>query len=114
MLIWPLFGTTNQLLAGLTLTLVTLYLKQRRLPTLYTAIPAVFVMTTTLIAMVGNLQRFYSGPEADTLLAVTGTILLGLGVWLLVETALALRRDDRSDVLDIDLDASITSDATGS
>ena len=112
--LWALFGTTNQLLAGLTLTLVTLYLKQRRLPTLYTAIPAVFVMTTTLIAMVGNLQRFYSGPEADTLLAVTGTILLGLGVWLLLETALALRRDDRSDVLDINLDTSTTSDATGS
>ncbi|MFQ5507178.1 MAG: carbon starvation protein A, partial [Planctomycetota bacterium] len=38
--LWTLFGTTNQLLAGLTLLLASLYLRHRRWPAWPTAIPA--------------------------------------------------------------------------
>jgi carbon starvation protein len=90
--LWALFGTTNQLLAGLTLTLATLYLKHRRLPYWPTGIPAVFMMISTISAMWANLMRFRSGPGADPRLFAIGSILLALGVWLLVEAGLALRR----------------------
>ncbi|HED65109.1 MAG TPA: carbon starvation protein A [Planctomycetes bacterium] len=86
--LWALFGTTNQLLAGLTLTLVTLWLRQRNKPTWPTAIPAVFMMGSTLIAMVVNLGSFRGTP----VLFGVGAVLLLLAVWLLVESLLALRR----------------------
>ena len=59
--LWALFGTTNQLLAGLTLTLVTLYLKRLSRPAWPTAIPAVFIMSSTLSAMAVNLRTFAVG-----------------------------------------------------
>ncbi|MEC9072309.1 MAG: carbon starvation CstA 5TM domain-containing protein, partial [Myxococcota bacterium] len=95
--LWALFGTTNQLLAGLTLLMVTLYLKHRGRPTLYTGIPAVFMMGSTLVSMVLNLSRFATGDKPDMLLTIVGGALLALGVWLLVEAALALRSSETTD-----------------
>ncbi len=84
--LWALFGTTNQLLAGLTLTLVTLYLRQRGSPTWPTAVPAVFMMASTLSAMTVNLTTFWGQP----VLFAVGAVLFALGVWLLVESLVAL------------------------
>ena len=97
--LWSLFGTTNQLLAGLTLVLVTLYLRRLQRPTWPTAIPAVFMLASTLVAMGENLLRFAPGGESpDRLLLVVGGALLLLGVWLLVETAVTLVRPGRVEV----------------
>lgn len=82
--LWALFGTTNQLLAGLTLTLVTLYLRERGKPTWPTAVPAVFMMGSTLAAMFVNLGEF----RGDTVLFGVGAALFLLGIWLLVESTL--------------------------
>jgi carbon starvation protein len=89
--LWALFGTTNQLLAGLTLTLVTLYLRRLGRPAWMAAIPAVFMMASTLVAMLINLRTFApGGAKEDRLLFVVGGLLFLLGAWLLVEAALAL------------------------
>ncbi len=101
--LWALFGTTNQLLAGLTLLLATLYLKHRGRPTWYTGIPAIFMMGSTLVSMVVNLQRFAFGPSPDHLLTTVGGILMLLGLWLLLEAVLALREDKRTDDPIIDM-----------
>jgi carbon starvation protein len=103
--LWQLFGTTNQLLAGLTLGLITMYLRHRRWPAWPAAIPAVFMMVSTLIAMVSNLRQFASGPSADPLLLAVGGALFVLGVWLLVELVLALRRPRDIDTPDVELAA---------
>lgn len=95
--LWQLFGTTNQLLAGLTLLLVTIYLRQRRWPLWPVAIPGAFMMGSTLVAMLGNLSRFASGPTRDNLLLVVGGILAVLGVWLVIEAIIALRRKETTD-----------------
>lgn len=95
--LWALFGTTNQLLAGLTLTLVSLWLRSRGKPSWPTAIPAVFMMGSTLTAMTVNLRAFApGGAKADTLLFGVGGMLWLLGVWLLIEAALAIRSARRS------------------
>ncbi len=95
--LWTLFGTTNQLLAGLTLTLATLYLRQKGKPAWLTGIPAVFMMGSTLVAMVLNLRNFAPGGEkADTLLLIVGGILFILGLWLLIEAVLAIRKKPTS------------------
>ena len=89
--LWALFGTTNQLLAGLTLTLVTLYLRQRGRNPWLTGVPAAFMLISTLLAMGSNLAGFFpSGDQGDVLLFAVGSILMGLGVWLLVEAILSL------------------------
>ncbi|RMG97243.1 MAG: carbon starvation protein A [Deltaproteobacteria bacterium] len=73
--LWQLFGTTNQLLAGLTLLVVTVYLRARGRPTWPVAIPAVVMLASTLSAMVTNLLRM-----EDPLLLTVGSMLLLLGI----------------------------------
>lgn len=84
--LWQLFGTTNQLLAGLTLVVATLYLRHKGWPTWPTALPAFGMMASTLVAMVLNL-----GEMRDPLLLVLGTALLLLGLGILVESVRAVR-----------------------
>jgi carbon starvation protein len=95
--LWALFGTTNQLLAALTLSVVTLYLKRLGKSVWYTGIPALFVMLTTLTAMARNLRDFcsidgFEGTQPNGLLFAVGTVLFLLGVAVLVETGLAMGR----------------------
>lgn len=89
--LWGLFGTTNQLLAGLTLTLVTLYLRSIKKPTLYTGIPAVFMLCSTFLSMGLNLKAYLSQPNPDWLLIGMGAALSVLGLWIVFEALLALR-----------------------
>lgn len=91
MLLWQLFGTTNQLLAGLTLMLATRYLARRGKPVVYTAAPMFFMLGSTLVAMVGNLRQFHAA--GDGALMAVGGVLLGLALWLCVEGVAATRRD---------------------
>ena len=44
LLIWPLFGTTNQLLAGLTLLVITVMLVRLGRPMYYTLLPLIFLL----------------------------------------------------------------------
>jgi len=96
--LWGLFGTTNQLLASLTLIMVTVYLRFRRWPTWPTALPALFMLGSTLVAMVTNLLGFIEAAQGDgdvtgyILLAVVGGALLVLCIWLVIEAALVLRK----------------------
>ena len=102
--LWALFGTTNQLLAGLTLILATLYLRYRGKPILYTGLPAVFMLTSTLISMVTNLRTFLGGSQPNYLLGTMGGILLFLGGWLIVEAILILFKERKEQSLEIMLD----------
>ncbi|MGD8375332.1 MAG: carbon starvation protein A [Acidobacteriota bacterium] len=88
--LWTLFGTTNQLLAGLTLLAVTVYLRQRGKPVLFTGLPALFMLGSTLTAMTSNLWTFAGGEQIRWLLLVVGGILWVLGVWIVLEGVLAL------------------------
>jgi carbon starvation protein len=49
--IWALFGASNQLLAGVTLLVTTLWLTKVKKPNLFTVIPAVFMLVTTIVAL---------------------------------------------------------------
>jgi carbon starvation protein len=49
--IWALFGGSNQLLAGITLLVTTLWLTKMKKPNLFTGIPAIFMIVTTIFAL---------------------------------------------------------------
>ncbi|HDH09851.1 MAG TPA: carbon starvation protein A [Chloroflexi bacterium] len=50
--LWLYFGGSNQLLAGMALMLVTIYLARQKRSTSYTLGPAIFMLVTTLAALI--------------------------------------------------------------
>jgi carbon starvation protein len=90
MRLWPLFGTVNQLLAGLALLVVTVYLAHRKVNIFYTAIPMVFMVFMTGWAMIFNVYRFYS--ESNWLLLIIGSLVFMLKVWMIIEGVIVLRK----------------------
>ena len=92
--LWQLFGTTNQLLAGLALLVITLYLVQRGRPWIYTGIPMIFLLLSTLIAMITKARDFYLKGEWP--LFTIGSILLILAFWLLIEAWICLQKHWKS------------------
>lgn len=82
--IWPIFGAANQLLAALTLIAVTAWLAQKAKTYWFTAIPAAFMVLTTLTSLVILLGR-YIRLESWTLL-VTNIFLLGLAIGVVTLT----------------------------
>lgn len=90
MRLWPLFGTTNQLLAGLSLLIVSLYLFQKRRPVWVTLVPMSFLLFMTTWAMIVNLRRFAG--ESQMMLLIVGGAIFVLEIWLLFEGAAAIRR----------------------
>ena len=90
LILWPLFGTTNQLVAGVTLLMVTLWLRRAGRPIVYTLAPMLFVATVTLVAMLGELAGYFANFEEQWLLAVGGALILACDVWILAEGGLLL------------------------
>lgn len=79
-IIWPIFGATNQLLAGLALMVVVVWLKKKGKPTWFVALPMIFMLVMTLWALfIMILQYKFS------LLGLIGVILLFLAIFLILE-----------------------------
>jgi len=79
---------------------VTLYLYQRGKNALFTGIPALFMLASTLVAMVSNLRDFWkSWDEGGSILFIVGSFLLVLAIWLLIEAVLCLRRTRKGDIM---------------
>ena len=90
LLIWPLFGTTNQLLAGLTLLVVTVMLVRRGRPTLFTLLPLIFLLVMTLLALLIQLKGFYM--KENWFLLGLDVVVLVAAVLVTLECTAALRR----------------------
>lgn len=84
--LWQLFGTTNQLLAGLALLAITTYLFKRGRPTFFYAAPMLFMFATTVTAMGLKLKEFAKG--GNNQLFIVSLVILGLAGWLVVEAAI--------------------------
>ncbi len=57
--IWPIFGASNQLVAGLALIVVSSYLVSIKSPTKYTIYPAYFMLFTTIAALAYQGYHFF-------------------------------------------------------
>ena len=90
MVIWPIFGTANQLLAALTLIAVSVWLAYRGKPTLITLIPAAFMMITTLASLYMLLVNNYLPAHNKPLIAADLLLmLLSIGVIYIAAKRLA-------------------------
>lgn len=81
--IWPIFGSANQLLAALALIAVSMWLAHRRKPAWFTVLPAVFMMATTITALYKLLVTKYL-PTHNIPLVVTGLALMVLAAGVIV------------------------------
>jgi len=85
LVLWPVFGATNQLLGGLALLVVTVWLVRQRRPVWVTAVPMVFMLAMTGWAIAELIGVFYAGGTAKLHLLVVSVLMLGLEVWIVVE-----------------------------
>lgn len=83
LILWPLFGATNQLLAGLSFLVVAFWLWRRGLPSWVCAVPAVLMLLTPGWALLHDLQRWFGAGQY--LLATVAVIVLGLQAWMMLE-----------------------------
>lgn len=82
--LWPLFGATNQTLAGLSLVIITIYLRERGgWKWLVSGIPAAFMLVMSFWALVLN-QTTY-GAKGNILLEVVNVIIMLSVIWVSVE-----------------------------
>lgn len=93
--LWTLFGSTNQLLAGLTLLTISVFLYKLRRPIRYTIVPMVFMLSLAVWALVIQLRGFIQD-ENWALVGVTG-IVLAMSGWLAVEALLTFVRGRGED-----------------
>ena len=90
MLIWPLFGTTNQLLAGLTLLVITVMLVRLRRPMWYTLAPLCFLLLMTVIALIFQLRTFYE--QGNWFLLGLDLVVLVASILVALECGASLKR----------------------
>ncbi|MCP4379002.1 MAG: carbon starvation protein A, partial [bacterium] len=95
LLLWPLFGATNQLLAALAFLVITVYLARKGKPIIFTLIPFFIMLAMTAWAITYQLGDFYN-EYADTgknlhLLIITGVIVV-LEIWMIIESATTIIR----------------------
>ena len=93
MIIWPLFGTTNQLLAGLTLLVVSVILVKLGRPSRYTMIPMVFVTTMAFLSALIQLADLYRA--GNYLLIAVDLLIIFAAILVALEAASAFMREKR-------------------
>lgn len=81
LLLWPLFGALNQLVAALALGVVVLYMIMKKVNPFYALIPMIFVLIMTVWAMMDNLITFIQ--EENYTLIVISSLIIFLTAWLL-------------------------------
>ena len=93
LILWPIFGATNQLLGGLAFLVILFWMRRRNLPIWFVVIPASFMLVLPAIAMTSQLfvgdAAWITGETPNPLLATIGVATLALEAWILIEAAKA-------------------------
>jgi len=89
--IWPIFGATNQLIAAVALFVIATWLMVMGKPTKFVLYPAIFMIVTTIGALVWQSYRFYSQPEPNIFLGTAAVFLIILAFFVGYEGMATLR-----------------------
>ena len=93
MLIWPLFGTTNQLLAGLTLLVISIMLVKRGRRYAFALGPMIFVTTMAFLAALYQLWDLFT--TGQYFLATLDVLIVIAAVLVILESTSAFLRERR-------------------
>ena len=92
--IWPLFGTTNQLLAGLTLLVISVMLVKLKRRYIFTLVPMVFVTTMSFAAAVYQLWDLFS--SGSYVLMALDVVVIILATFVILESWSAFTREKKA------------------
>ncbi|MBI1246901.1 carbon starvation protein A [bacterium] len=89
LLLWPLFGAMNQLLAGLAMMVTAFYLWRRSKPIWFIALPMIAMLILPAIAMGFNIfhESGYLAKQQWLLLGLGAAVMI-LQIWMLIEALL--------------------------
>lgn len=91
-ILWPLFGATNQLLAGLAFLVIAFYLWRRKLPVYFLIPPLIIMLVVPVWALSIQLfdpeSGFLLGEKRNYLLGGFGLATLALQAWMVIEAAI--------------------------
>ena len=90
LILWPLFGATNQLLAGLAFMVILFYLARRSKPVLFALLPMLMMLLMPASAMLWQMFNSNSGwlHTGNHLLFGFGSLIMVLQIWMIVEAIL--------------------------
>ncbi len=88
--LWVLFGASNQLLGGLSLTVVAVWLYKTGRPWLPAFVPLLFVLAVSGMSMVVEIGKHVDNDKLH--LAAIGAVILALEIWVVLEGIAAVRR----------------------
>jgi len=98
MILWPLFGAINQLLAGLAFIVVVFWMRRKGMKTWFVLIPAVFMLVFPAWAMsyqIFSAKGWLFGEKPNILLGSIGIATLVLEVWMLIEAFVGWGKIDK-------------------
>ncbi len=88
--IWPVFGASNQLVAGLVLFVCSCFLMMKKKNSLSTLIPAILMLVITIAALIYQAIGFYKSKHL--LLGNISVILIILAFFIVLEGAETIRK----------------------
>ncbi len=91
LVLWPIFGIMNQMLACMTLLVLNTWLAKRGKPVIYTTIPMLFLIVTVSWAAIAKMQIYLTNPVPNLHLILVLGISLVLEAWMIVEGVAVLR-----------------------
>ncbi len=94
--LWPIFGATNQMLAGLSLLVLSVYLFRKGRKTIFTLIPMIFLIIMTSIAMILSLRDFIR--SGNWVLSILSLFLLSFSFWIILEAVTVVRKMRMGDI----------------
>ena len=92
LILWPLFGTVNQLLAALALLVITTYLFKKKINPIYAFIPFLFMTVMTGWALFLNIRKFLI--THTWYLFLIGIMVFLLEIWMIVESIYSMKLRD--------------------
>jgi len=99
LIIWPLFGSTNQILAGMTLLIISVMLIKLGRPAVFTLVPMILVLVTSFLAGLITLEQYWR--DGNYLLLGLDVVVLITSVMVMLEAAAVVvkfQREKRSQV----------------
>jgi len=95
LILWPIFGATNQLLGGLALLVVTVWLVKQGRAIWVSAVPMAFMLAMTGWAIALLIQGFARADGQSHLLAIS-VGMLALEIWIVFEAGVLVLRGRRA------------------
>jgi carbon starvation protein len=90
LILWPLFGATNQLLAGLALLVTSFWLWRRGMPVWFVTVPMLFMLAMPAWAMLSQLPSWINPETGSTnwVVVIIAVATVVLEFWMVIEAYL--------------------------